>query len=55
MNFWDILILLILAGTIALALHAMCGRGKTGGCSCGCSGCTKDCPARQEEKAKTNG
>ena len=55
MNFWDILILLAMAGIIALALRAMRGKGKTGGCSCGCSGCAKDCPARQEEKAKTNG
>ena len=55
MNFWDILILLILAGVIVLALRTLRGKGKTGGCSCGCSGCGKDCPARQEEKAKTNG
>ena len=55
MNFWDALILLILAGIIALALRAMRGKGKTGGCSCGCSGCAKDCPSRQTEKAKTNG
>ena len=55
MNFWDILILLIVAGVIVLALRVMRGKGKTGGCSCGCSGCAKDCAARQEEKSKTNG
>ena len=54
MNLWDILILLILAGGIALALHVMRGKGRTGGCSCGCSGCAKDCAARREEKEKTN-
>ena len=53
MNFWDILILLILAGVIVLALRTLRGKGKTGGCSCGCGGCAKDCPARQAEKAET--
>ena len=55
MNLWDILILLILAGAVTLAVHFMRGKGRTGGCSCGCSGCTKDCAARREEKEKTNG
>ena len=55
MNVWDILILLILAGVIVLALRTLRGNSKPGGCSCGCSGCTKDCAARREEKEKTNG
>ena len=53
MNIWDILILLLIAGAVALALHFLRGK-KRGGCSCGCGGCTKNCPARQEEKPKTN-
>ena len=54
MNIWDILILLILAGIIALALRALRGKKRSGGCSCGCGGCAKDCPARRDEKAETN-
>ena len=54
MNIWDILILLILAGIIALALRALRGKKRSGGCSCGCAGCAKDCPARRDEKAETN-
>ena len=54
MNIWDILILLLVAGAVLAAALVM--RGKKGGrCSCGCSGCAKDCPVRQGEKAKTNG
>ena len=54
MNFWDILILLLIAGGIVLAVRVLRGEKSTGGCSCGCAGCTKDCAARQDEKAKTN-
>ena len=54
MNIWDILILLALAGGIALALRALRGKKRRGGCSCGCAGCAKDCTARRDEKAETN-
>ena len=55
MNLWDILILLLVAGGIALALVFMRRNGRRGGCSCGCDGCGKDCAMRQAEKKKTNG
>ena len=54
MNLWDILILLFIAGGIAAAVRVLRGKKGAGGCSCGCAGCTKDCAARQDEKAKTN-
>ena len=54
MNLWDVLILLILAGCVAAALRILRGKKRTGGCSCGCGGCAKDCPARQAEKTETN-
>ena len=54
MNSWDILILLLIAGGIALAVRVLRGKKGTGGCSCGCAGCTKDCSARQDEKTETN-
>ena len=53
MNLWDILILLVLAGCVAAALQILRGKKRTGKCSCGCGGCTKDCPARQAEKSET--
>ena len=55
MNFWDILILILVGGAIALALRTLRGKKQSGGCSCGCEGCAKDCPARQEEKKGQTG
>ncbi len=46
MNIWDILILAAVAAAIVLALRTLRGKKKSGGCSCGCGGCEKDCPAR---------
>lgn len=54
MNIWDLLILALVAGGIALAVRTLRGKKSAGGCSCGCAGCTKNCAARQDEKAKTN-
>lgn len=54
MNIWDILILLAVAGAAALAVRTLRGKKSSGGCSCGCGGCTKECPSRREENAKTN-
>ncbi len=54
MNIWDILILLLIGGAVILAARILRGKGKNGGCSCGCGGCVKDCPVREKEKAKTN-
>ena len=53
MNGWDILILLVVAGGVAAALRILHGKKRTGGCSCGCGGCGKDCPVRQTEKKET--
>ncbi len=54
MNIWDILILLLIGSAVAAALRILKGKKKSGGCSCGCGGCTKECATRSEEKAKTN-
>ena len=54
MNIWDLLILALVAGGITLAVRTLRGKKGAGRCSCGCAGCTKDCAARQDEKAKTN-
>ena len=51
MNLWDILIIAVIAGITMLALKAMNGKGKSGGCSCGCGGCSKDCSMRKPEKS----
>lgn len=53
MNIWDILILLAVAAAVGIALRVIRGKKKTGGCSCGCGGCTKDCPSRRGEKTET--
>ena len=49
MNVWDVLILLAVAGMIALAVRAIRGGKKRGGCGCGCEGCTKSCACRKTE------
>ncbi len=54
MNIWDILILLLVTGAVLAAALVMRGKKGGAGCSCGCAGCTKECPAQQDEKAKTN-
>ena len=53
MNIWDILILAIVVLLAVMAVRRLVKNRKSG-CSCGCAGCTKDCAARQDEKAKTN-
>ncbi len=54
MNIWDILILLIIGGAVTLALRTLRGKKKNGGCSCGCGGCAKECPARRQDRKETN-
>lgn len=54
MNIWDILILLLVAFAAVTALRAMRSKKQNGGCSCGCSGCKKECTIRQEENTETN-
>ena len=54
MNFWDILILLLIGGAVAAAVRILKGKKESGGCTCGCGGCAKSCPARLAGKEKTN-
>ena len=50
MNLWDILILLAVAASAALALYRIRRRKKTGkGCCGSCEGCMCSCPSRQEK------
>ena len=53
MNVWDILILILLVGAVALAMRKL--HRKRGGCSCGCEGCrAKDtCRASEERERKS--
>ena len=46
MNLWDVLILLAVGGAVLLAVRSV--RKKKTGCSCGCGGCTLDCPSRKK-------
>ncbi|MBR6085321.1 MAG: FeoB-associated Cys-rich membrane protein [Spirochaetales bacterium] len=48
MNFWDILIIFIVAGLILLAFKLARGRKSKGGCGCGCS----ECPQRKDCNSK---
>jgi len=47
MNIWDILILALLAAAVGLALKTLRGRKNSGGCACGCEGCTRQCAAKR--------
>ena len=54
MNFWDILILCLIGGAVSTAVRILQRKRKQGGgCTCGCGGCGKDCPARQEGKTNS--
>ena len=43
MNLWDILILALVAAALGLALRRLLPRRHTGGCGCGCEGCSGAC------------
>lgn len=48
----DLLVLLIIAGMVALAVRTLTGRWRQGkSCGCGCSGCPK--PSRRGGSKKT--
>ena len=53
MNIWDILILCAVGAAVAAAVRTLRGKGKQGGCSCGCGGCTKECASRRDPEART--
>ena len=38
MNIWDILILCAVGAAVVVAVRTLRGKGKQGGCSCGCGG-----------------
>jgi hypothetical protein len=54
MNIWDILILALIAAAVFIAARTWRKKSARGGCSCGCSECTKNCAGRRDEKPKTN-
>ena len=39
MNFWDVLIIAVIAAAVFFAVRAVVKQKKKGQCSCGCSGC----------------
>ena len=45
MNIWDILLVALIALAPFFALRRMYRTRKTGGCSCGASGCSGNCAA----------
>ena len=54
MNLWDVLILVLVAAAVFLAWKTLRGKTKSGGCSCGCGGCTQECAACREKQEKTD-
>ena len=53
MNTVDIILIILLAAAVFFAARKVIKDKKSGkSCSCGCSGCNKDCPARREDGAK---
>ena len=53
-NSASMVLLLVVAAIVFFLLRSRIREHKQGSCGCGCSGCTKECPVRQEEKTKTN-
>ena len=47
MTWTEIILIAVLAAAVFFALRRIC-RKKTGGCSCGCSGCSRACDARRK-------
>ena len=48
MNFWDIVVIIVVAAVLILAFRLYAGiRKKGSGCGCGCDGCSKPCANRQ--------
>ena len=41
MNVWDIVILALVAAALFFAVRKVRKNRRTGGCGCGCAGCTK--------------
>ena len=48
MNIWDIALIVLIAVILGFALRRVIRTRKTGGCGCGCEGCTKGCGWRKE-------
>ena len=43
MNIWDSALIAAIAAALGFALRRVIRTRKTGGCGCGCEGCTKGC------------
>lgn len=49
MNITDIILILIIAAALVLAVRSTIKQRRTGGCSCGCSGCNMQCSKKQKQ------
>ena len=49
MNIIDILLLVALAAVIFFAVRRTVRTRKSGGCGCGCPGCTGSCPGKPKK------
>ena len=49
MKLIDILLIVALAAVIALAVRRTVRTCKSGGCGCGCPGCTGACPGKPKK------
>lgn len=45
-----ILVVALILGAIFLAARSIYRKRKNGGCGCGCSGCSQDCPSRNLDR-----
>ena len=50
MNVWDIVILAVVAAALFLAVRKVRRNRRTGGCGCGCEGCSKSCGQKTDVK-----
>ena len=50
MSILEIVIIAVLAVAVFFALRRIVKTRKSGGCSCGCAGCSKACPMAREKE-----
>ena len=48
MNLWDIALIVLIAAALGFALRRVIRTRKSGGCGCGCEGCTAKCEGRRK-------